>query len=78
MCKETVRKLMELAERYAKNVEIQIQYAKGLVNLSNVQENIELKETVVKLGELAKKFSDNRIIIGEYVKGLINLNNKQK
>ena len=63
LAKESVRCLKELSEKYEGNEEIVLQYAYGLVHLSNSPNEELAKESVRRLKELSEKYKIVKILI---------------
>ena len=60
---ESIRRLKELSEKYEGNEEIALQYASGLVHLSNSPNEELAKESVRCLKELSEKYKIVKILI---------------
>ena len=75
--KRQVKRLEELASSYPKNLDIAIKFAKGLVNLSNKQDEHGAQDTIERLESLVAKHPDVPDIAIRLAKGLVNLSNKQ-
>jgi hypothetical protein len=73
----TVKRLEGLCGTYENNAEIALEYAKGLVNLSNKQDEAGATVTVKRLEGLCGTYENNAEIALAYAKGLYNLSNKQ-
>ena len=72
---ESIRRLKELSEKYEGNEEIALQYADGLVHLSNSPNKELAKESVRCLKELSEKYEGNEDIAFQYAYGLVHLSN---
>ena len=75
--KEMIAQLRQLTEENPGNVEIEVLYAEGLVNLSADQDVEGVKETIETLRKLTEENPGNVEIAVEYAKGLFNLSNSQ-
>lgn len=77
MTERACMQLEELCTSENDDVEILVEYAKGLVNLSTRQSLEERVLTIGRLRLLHEKMADNKEIAEEYGKGLFNLLLKQ-
>jgi len=63
--------LQTLSENHPKNAEIQVRYAKGLVNLTNKQQGESaVQKTVKTLENLYLQFKNNLMMATTYLSGL--------
>lgn len=74
---KAIYELEVLYNKFVDNEELAAIYAKGLFNLSCVQEAQKAKETVEKLRKLHESKEENEELAETYAKGLVNLSNKQ-
>ena len=76
-CTRMVSLLETIVSDYPEILEVTIELAKGLFNLSNMQDERKAQETIGRLEKLVEKNSENSEIAVIFARGLVNFINKQ-